>query len=75
MEVPWLGVELELQLTACAMATAMQDLSCVCNLHHNSWQCWILNPLSENMDQTHILNDTSWVYNLLSHDGNSKMLF
>ena len=22
-------------------ATAMPDLSCVCYLHHSSWQCWI----------------------------------
>ena len=25
----------------------MQDLSHICDLHHNSWQRWILNPLSE----------------------------
>ena len=51
VEVPRLGVELELQLPAYTTVTAMLDLSCVCNLHHhldhNSWQCWILNPLSE----------------------------
>ena len=29
MEVPGLGVELELQLLACPTATAMQELSCV----------------------------------------------
>ena len=34
MEVPRLGVILELQLPAYAGATAMQDLSHVCNLHH-----------------------------------------
>ena len=47
MEVPSLGVELELQLLAYATATAMHgcDLSCVCNLHYSSWQHWILNPL------------------------------
>ena len=28
------------------------DLSWVCNLHHSSWQCRILNPLSEARDQT-----------------------
>ena len=43
MEVPRLGVESELQLPAYATATAMPDLSCVCDLHHSSWQCWILN--------------------------------
>ena len=33
-------------------ATATQDLSCVCNLHHSSRRCLILNPLSEAGDQT-----------------------
>jgi len=52
MEVPRLGVELELLLPAYARATAMPDPSCVCNLHHSSWQRQILNPLSEARDQT-----------------------
>ena len=39
----------------------MQDPSHICNLCHSSWQCWILNPLSE-ADQTCILMDTSLVY-------------
>ena len=54
MEVPRLGVELELQLpaTATATATATWDLSLICDLHHSSWQYWILNPLSEARDQT-----------------------
>ena len=30
-------------------------------------QCWILNPLSETRDQTHIFMDTSRELNLLSH--------
>ena len=30
-------------------------------LHHSSRQCWILNPLGEVRDQTHILMDTCWV--------------
>ena len=47
MEVPGLGVESELQLPAYTTVTAMPDPSCVCNLHHNSWQHQILNPLSE----------------------------
>ena len=38
MEVPRLGVESELQLTAYTTATAMPDLSCIWKLHHRSWQ-------------------------------------
>ena len=30
----------------------MLDLSGVCDLHHSSWQQWILNPLSKAKDQT-----------------------
>ena len=54
MEVPRLGVKLELQLPAHARATAtaMQDPSHVCNLHHSSWECQILNPLSKVRDRT-----------------------
>jgi len=50
MKVPRLGVELELQLPAYAIATAMPDLSYICDLHHSSWQHQILNPLSESRD-------------------------
>ena len=32
------------------------------DLHHSSWQCWILNSLSEARDWTHVLMDTSWVH-------------
>ena len=42
-------------------AAAMQDPSHICNLHHSLWQCWILNPLTEAGDRTHILMDNSWV--------------
>ena len=59
MEVLRLGVKLELQLLAYATATAMQDPSCVCDIHHSSQQCWIPDPLSEARDGTHILMDTS----------------
>ena len=61
MEVPRLGVELELQLLAYATAMATQDLSYVCYLHHSSQQCQIINPLSEARDRTRVLKDTSWV--------------
>ena len=50
MEDPRLGVESELQLPTYATATAMQDLSRDCDLHHSSWQHWILNPLSKARD-------------------------
>ena len=49
-EVPRLGVQLELELPAYATATAMRDPSHIHNLHHSSWQCKILNPLSEARD-------------------------
>ena len=59
MEVPRLGVESELQLPA--TATATWDLSCVCNLHYSSRQCWIPNPLNEARDGTCVLMDTSQI--------------
>ena len=46
MEVPRLGVELELQLLVYTTATAMQDPHRVCDLHHSSQQRRIPNPLS-----------------------------
>ena len=48
MEVPRLGVKLELNLPA--YTTAILELSCVCDLHLCSPQCQILNPLSEARD-------------------------
>ena len=48
MEGPWLGVELE--LPAYTTATAAQDPSHICDLHHSSHHCWIFNPLSEARD-------------------------
>ena len=61
MQVPSLGVDKELQLLAYATATAMPNLSYVCDLHHSSWQHQILNPLSETRDQICVLVDTSQV--------------
>ena len=61
MEVPRQGVQLELQLPAYTTATKTWDLGRVCDLHHNSQQCRILNPLSEARDRTHVLMDASWV--------------
>ena len=59
MGVLRLGVKSELQLLA--TATAMPDLSQVCEPHHSLWQCQILNPLSEARDHTCILMNTSQV--------------
>ena len=53
MEIPRLGVELE--LPAYARATAPQDPSHVFDLHHSSQQRQIPNPLSEARDRTRIL--------------------
>ena len=61
VEVLRLGVQSEPQLLAYATATAMPDLSHVCDLHHSSWQCWISYPLSEARDQTCILMDASQI--------------
>ena len=71
MEVLRPGVESELQLPAYATVTATCDPSCNCGLHHSSQQCQILNLMSEARGQTHILMDTSWVCDPLSHNGNS----
>ena len=60
-EVSGLGIKLEHQRLAYATATAMQDLTHNGDLHHTSWQRWILNPLSRARDQTHILIDANWV--------------
>ena len=59
MEVPRLGVESKLQLPAYTAAIAMKNLSHVYDLHHSSQQRWILDPLIEARDQTHVLMDAS----------------
>ena len=60
MEVPRLGVESDLQMPA--YATATQDLSHICDLHHSSRQRRIPNPLSKSRDGTRIVMDTSEVH-------------
>ena len=52
MEIPQLGVKSELQLPAYTIATATQDLNLIWDLHHSSWQHWILNPLIKARDRT-----------------------
>ena len=59
MEVPRLGVKLELQLSGYTTAVATQDPSRFCNLHPSLQQPHIPDPVSEARDQTHILTDTS----------------
>ena len=49
MEVPKLEIESELQLPVYATATA--DLSHICDLHHSSQQCGVLNPLNKARDE------------------------
>ena len=61
LEVPRIGVELELQLRDYATATVTWDLSHVCKLRHSSRQRQILNPRSEARDRTCILMDPSQV--------------
>ena len=75
MVVPRLGVKSELELLAYPTAMGTPDQSHICDLHCSSRQCWILNPLSGVRDQTHILLDTSWVCNLLSHNGNALYFY
>ena len=58
MEVPRLGVQLELQLPAYDTGIATPDASRICDLGHSLLQHQILNPLSEARDQTCILMDT-----------------
>ena len=59
----WGGIE------AYATATAKRDPSLICDLYCNLLQ-WILKPLSEARDQTHILMDSSRI-RFCCHSGNS----
>ena len=52
IEIPRPGIEWEMQPQAYTTATAMPDLSCICEPHQ------ILNPLSEARDLNLILTDT-----------------
>ena len=73
VEVPRLGVESELQLPACATAT--QDPSHICDLHHSSRQRQILNPLREARDQTLNLMVPSQIRFLCATTGTPQTTF
>ena len=75
IEVPRLGVESELQLPAYTTATAMPDPSRTCDLHHNSQQCRIPDPLSKARDWTRVLMDTSQVGYHWATMGNPREMF
>ena len=62
MEVPRLGVKLELWLLAYTTTLATPDPSHIFDLHHRSRQPQILNPLSEAKDQTLVLMETSQIH-------------
>ena len=52
----------QIRLPAYATATAMPDLSRVCDLHHRSCQRQIPNPLGKARDGNHVFIDTSWIH-------------
>ena len=62
----WIGA------TAAGLRQSLSNARSVCNLHHSSWQCRILNPLSEARDQTRNLMVPGGIHKPLSHDGNSE---
>ena len=59
MEVPRMGVNVEMQVQASATTTATADPTCICNLHCSLLQRQIFNPLREARDGTCILTDTT----------------
>ena len=61
MEVPRLGVKLELQLLAYATAAATANQRCICDLHHSSWQRRVLNPLNEARNGTESSGILVWI--------------
>ena len=58
MEIPVVGVKLELRLQAHTTATATPDPSCICDLYCSLQQGWILNPLSKARDGTSFFMDS-----------------
>ena len=64
MEVPRLGVKLELRPTH----------SRKCNLHRSSLQHWIYNLLNRARDRTHVLTDTSQIHYHWATTGTLQLL-
>ena len=61
-----LGVKSDVRLLVYTTATAMRDRNHVCDLHHSSWQHWILKPLSEARDWTCVLTaEPQWELHIL----------
>ena len=75
VEIPRLGIQLDLNLLGYSTAIAMPDPSCVCSLHLSSQQYQILNSLSGARDQTLILMDTSQVITSESLQELPKLFF
>ena len=75
MEVPRPGVKSELQLPAYTIATATQEPSHICHLHHSSWQCQILNPLSKARDRTCNLMEASQIHFRWAMSGTPGLVF
>ena len=67
----WARCRIRAEAMACATAMAILDLSCICDLCCGLWQCWILNPLSEDRDPTSTSQRQCQALNPLSHNGNS----
>jgi len=68
-------VESELQRPTYTTAAATPELSHTCNLHHNSGQCRILNPLIQARDQTHNLMVPSQIHFLCATTGSPDSIF
>ena len=73
MEVPRLGVQLEQWLLSYTRATATRDWNRIFNLHQSSWQCQILNPLSEAKDWTLNLMVTDQIHFRCATKGTPSM--
>ena len=74
MEVPRLGVKLELQQPAYTTATATPDPSHICDVHQSSGEHQILNPLSEARDRTRNLMVSSRIHFRCARMGTPKYI-